>query len=141
MRAHRLTFLVGLFLIASASLLGATALERADALFANGFFPEAEVAYMDALQKNPHDLKVTTLLGMTALFSNHLDDAETYLRRAARTGPFRTVAQNLLGEVFYRRDQFPEAAQWFRAGGSPERSGPLELSGNRAPIRFEGAPW
>ena len=139
MRARRLTFLVGLFLFASASLLGATALERADVLFANGFFPEAEAAYMDALQKNPHDLKVTTLLGMTALFSNHLDDAETYLRRAARTGPFQTVAQNLLGEVFYRRDQFPEAAQWFRAGGSPERSGPLELFGDTAPYAIDGA--
>jgi hypothetical protein len=140
MRARRLTFLVGSFLLASASLLGATALERGDALFANGFFPEAETAYTDALQKNPHDLKVSTLLGMIALFSNHLDDAEKYLRPAAQAGPFQTVAQNFLGEVFYRRDQFPEAARWFRAGGSSERAGPLESFGEAAPYTIEGAP-
>src|SRR5271155_202597 len=140
MQAHRLTFLVALFLLASASLLGATALERADALFANGFFPEAESAYRDALQKNPNDLKVSTLLGMVALFSNHLDESEKYLRRAAQTGPFRTVAQNLLGEVFYRRDQLQEAARWFRAGGSAERAGPLELFGDATPYTIDGPP-
>jgi Aspartyl protease/Tetratricopeptide repeat len=138
MRVHRPTFLVTFFLLASASLLGATALERADALFANGFFAEAEAAYTDALQKSPHDLKVSTLLGMTALFSNHLDDAEKYLREAAQTGPFQTVAQNLLGEVFYRRDQFPEAARWFRAAGSAERAGPLESFREVAPYTIEG---
>jgi hypothetical protein len=139
MRARRLIFFLGLFLLASASLLGATALERGDALFANGFFPEAEAAYTDALQKNPHDLKVSTLLGMIALFSNHLDDAEKYLRPAAQAGPFQTVAQNLLGEAFYRRDQFAEAARWFRAGGSAERAGPLEFFGEAAPYTIEGA--
>jgi hypothetical protein len=121
-------------------MLGASALERADALFANGFFPEAEAAFTDALQKNPHDLKVSTLLGMTDLFSNHLDDAEKYLQRAAETGPFQTVAQNLLGEVYYRRDQFPEAARWFRTGGSAERAEPLEFFGEAAPYTIEGAP-
>jgi hypothetical protein len=138
MRARRVNFVVGLFLLASASLPGATALERADALFANGFFPEAEGAYRDALRKNPHDLKVSTLLGMIALFSNHLDDAEKYLRPAAQTGPFQNVAQNLLGEVFYRRDQFPEAARWFRAGGSGERAEPLESFGKEAAYTIDG---
>jgi hypothetical protein len=140
MRAHRLTFLVVLFLFVSASLLGATALERADAMFANGFFPEAESAYSDALHKNPNDMKVSTLLGMIALFSNDLDGSEKYLRRAAQTGPFQTVAQNLLGEVFYRRDQFPEAARWFRAGGSAERAGALELFGYATPYTIAGPP-
>jgi hypothetical protein len=138
MRARRLTFVVGVFLFASASLVGAGALERADALFANGFFPEAEAAYTDALQRNPHDLKVSMLLGMTALFSNHLDDAEKYLRRAAQTGPFQTGAQNLLGEVFYRRDQFPEAARWLRTGGSAERAEPLEFFEEESPYAIEG---
>src|SRR5580704_14113919 len=118
MRAPRLIFLVGLFLIAGASLLGASALDRADAMFAEGFFPEAESVYTDALQKNPGDMKINTLLGMIELFSNHLEESEKYLRRAAQHGPFENMAQNLLGEVFYRRDKFPEAAQWFRAGGS-----------------------
>src|SRR5580658_5867282 len=103
MRVHRLTLPVGLLLIAGVSLLSASALDRADVLFANGFFPEAESAYSDALQKNPHDMKVSTVLGMIALFSNRLDDAEKYLRPAAQMGPFQTVAENLLGEVFYRR--------------------------------------
>ena len=139
MRPHRLTLLVGLYLIASASLFGATALDRADAFFANGFFPEAEAAYTDAQHASPHDLKISTLLGMIALFSNHLDDSEKYLRRAAQTGPFQIVAQNLLGEVFYRRNQFPEAARWFRAAGSTERAGPLEFFGDTAPYAIEGA--
>jgi Aspartyl protease/Tetratricopeptide repeat len=140
MRVHRLTLPVGLLLIAGVSLLSASALDRADVLFANGFFPEAESAYSDALQKNPHDMKVSTVLGMIALFSNRLDDAEKYLRPAAQMGPFQTVAENLLGEVFYRRDQFPEAARWFRAGGSVERAEPLETFGDATPNTIDGPP-
>jgi Aspartyl protease/Tetratricopeptide repeat len=139
MRAPRLILLVWLFLIAGASLLGASALDRADAMFAEGFFPEAESVYTDALQKNPGDTKINTLLGMIELFSNRLDESEKYLRRAAQNGPFQNVAQNLLGEVFYRRDKFPEAAQWFRAGGSAERAGPLETFGDAAPYTINGS--
>ena len=95
---------------------------------------------MEALHKNPGDLKVNTLLGMIDLFSNRLDDSEKHLRRAAQTGPFEGVAKNLLGEVYYRRDQFPEAARWFRAAGSAERAEPLELFGDAAPYTIIGPP-
>jgi hypothetical protein len=129
---------IGLLLLTAASLLAGTAVERAEALFENGLFPEAESAYLDALQKNPKELRISTRLGMIALFSNRLDDAEKYLRRAVRPGPFEAVANNLLGEVSYRRDEFPEAARRFRAGGSGYRAEPLELFGNAAPYTISG---
>jgi tetratricopeptide (TPR) repeat protein len=140
MRVRRRIVFIGLLFFAGTSLLAAAALDRADALFANGFFPEAEAAYREALHKNPGDLKVNTLLGMIGLFSNHLGDSEKYLRRAAQTGPFEDVAKNLLGEVYYRRDQFPEAARWFRAAGSVERAEPLELFGDTTPYTIVGPP-
>lgn len=131
---------IGLLFFAGTSLLAATALERTDALFANGYFPEAEAGYMEALHKNPGDLKVNTLLGTIDLFSNRLDDSDKYLRRGTQSGPFQEVAKNLLGEVYYRRDQFPEAARWFRAAGSTERAEPLELFGDTAPYAIDGPP-
>ena len=107
-------------------------------LFENGVFPEAESVYLDAIHKTPSDRKVSALLGMIELFSNRLDDSEKYLRMAAQPGPFERAAKNLLGEVFYRRDNFPEAARWFRAAGSDDRATPLELFGDAAPYAING---
>ena len=129
---------IGLLLLTAASLLAGTTFERAETLFENGLFPEAETAYLDALQKNPKELRISTRLGMVALFSNRLDDSEKYLRRAARPGPLEAVANNLLGEVFYRRDEFPEAAGRFHAGGSAYRAEPLELFGDATPYTISG---
>ena len=140
MRVRRRIVFIGLLFFAGTSLLAAAALDRADALFANGYFPEAEAAYLEELHKNPGELKVSTLLGMIDLFSNRLDESEKYLRRAAQTGPFEEAAKNLLGEIYYRRDQFPEAARWFRAAGSAERAEPLELFGTAAPYAISGPP-
>ena len=138
MRVRRRIVFIGLLFFAGTSLLAAAALDRADALFANGYFPEAEAAYLEELHKNPGDLKVSTLLGMIDLFSNRLDESEKYLRRAAQTGPFEEPAKNLLGEIYYRRDQFPEAARWFRAAGSAERAEPLEFFGAAVPYAISG---
>jgi len=140
MRVRRLIVFLTLLFLAGTSLLAATALDRADSLFANGFFPEAESAYTEALQKNPSDLKASTLLGMIDLFANRLDDAQKNLRRAAQGGPFAAVAQNMLGEVYYRRDQFPQAARCFRAGGSADRAEPLEAFGSAEPYTIDGPP-
>ena len=138
MRTHRLIVLIALLSFSDASLLSAGALDRADMLFENGFFPEAESAYLDVLHRTPGDRKVTTLLGMIELFSNHLDESEKYLRKSAQPGPFEVAAKNLLGELFYRRDNFPEAARWFRAAGGDERAVPLELFGDAAPYAING---
>jgi tetratricopeptide (TPR) repeat protein len=138
MRARRPIVVIGVLFLTGVSMLASTTLERADALFENGHFAEAESAYFDALRKNPKDLKANTVLGMIALFSNRLDDSEKYLRRAAQPGPLEALTKSLLGEVFYRRDDFAEAARWFRAAGSNYRAEPLELFGNAAPYAIEG---
>jgi len=140
MRARRLIALIALLFFTGTSLLSAGALDRGEVLFENGFFPEAESAYLDAIHKNPGDRKVATLLGMIELFSNHLDESEKYLRKSAQPGPFEVAAKNLLGELFYRRDNFPEAARWFRAAGGDERAVPLELFGDAAPYAINGPP-
>ena len=140
MRVRPLIFLGALVFLFVSSLLGAAALERADQLFANGYFPEAEAAYMDALHKNPSDPKINALLGMIELYSNRLAAAEQYLRRAAQEKAFESTVKNLLGEVYYRRDKFPEAARWFRAAGSGDGAASLELFGDAAPYVIYGPP-
>jgi hypothetical protein len=140
MRVRGSIALIGLLVLTGASLLAASALERADGLFAEGFFPEAESVYLNALHKNPKDLKARTVLGMIALFSNHLDDAEKYLRGVAQQpGQLQDVANDLRGEAAYRRDEFPEAARRFRAAGTGYRAEPLELFGDAMPYRISGA--
>jgi hypothetical protein len=129
---------IGLLLLTAASLLADTTLERAEGLFENGLFPEAEAAYLDALQKNPKELRISTRLGMIALFSNRLDDSEKHLRRAARPGQFEDFADDPLGELSYRRDEFAEVARRFRAGGSTDRAESLEFFGEAAPYTISG---
>lgn len=131
---------IGLLLLTAASLVAGTALDRAESLFENGLFPEAESSYLDVLQKNPKDVRISARLGMIALFSNRFDDSEKYLRKTARPGRFGAVANILLGEAYYRRDEFPEAAKWFRAGGSSDRAEPLELFGDATPYTIYGPP-
>ena len=46
----------------------------------------------------------------------------------------------MLGEVYYRRDQFPEAARCFRSAGSADRAEPLEAFGSTAPYTVDGPP-
>ena len=131
-----------IFLAAAASVVAAGAasmLDRGDAFFQSGDFPEAERSYSAALSGEVDSPRLEARLGLLALFSNRFTDAEAHLTNAAAPGPEERLVKNMLGEVFYRQDNFLAAAKWFRAGGSDYRAKPLEAFGTTQPYRIESA--
>lgn len=128
------------FLAAAASLAaaGSSTLDRGDAFFQSGNFAEAERSYSAAFTHEVVSPRLEARLGLLALFSNHFADAETHLTNAVAAGPEERLVKNMLGEMFYRQDNFPAAARWFRAAGSDYRAKPLEAFGATRPYRIEG---
>lgn len=128
------------FLAAAASLAaaGSSTLDRGDAFFQSGDFREAERSYSAALTHEVVSPRLEARLGLLALFANHFADAESHLTNAVSAGPEERLVMNMLGEMFYRQDNFPAAAKWFRAAGSDYRAKPLEAFGATRPYRIEG---
>jgi hypothetical protein len=79
-------------------------------LFKVGQFDEARKGYAQVADKNPNDYSAVLQLGRIALPSNQLEDAQKWLERALRLRPDGTDAKVMLAEVFYRRDDFQQAA-------------------------------
>lgn len=129
------------FLAAALSVAAASAsrLERGDAFFQSGDFPEAERSYATALTRDVASPRIQARLGLLALFSNRFAEAEARLTSAAGPGPDERLVKNMLGETYYRQDNFIEAARWFRAGGSDYRAKPLEAFGATQPYQIDGA--
>jgi hypothetical protein len=124
--------------VITAAAAGASVLDRGDAFFQSGNFPEAEQSYSAALTGGILSSHLEARVGLLALFSNRLADAEKHLVNATAPGPEERLAKNMLGETFYRQDLFPAAARWFRAGGSDYRAKPLEAFGAEQPYHIEG---
>ena len=101
-----------------AGILAASALalaQTADALFQAGKFTAAGQAYSTALAANPKDSQAHLRLGQLALYGNRFDEAERHLRQALAQQSEEAAAKSanaLLGEAFYRRDNYPEAAKF-----------------------------
>jgi len=115
-------FLTGILL----SVAAASEVPTADSLFQTGKFAEAEKAYSAA---NPKDSRAELRLGQIALYSNRFEDAEKHLRKALALEPDEATAKtanSLLAESFYRRDNYPEAAKWFRAAGNDAKATALD---------------
>jgi len=87
-----------------------TDLNAADALFQAGKFADAEKAYAQIAAHNPTELASQLQLGRVALLANHLDQAQARLKKALALQPANHEARIMLAEVFYRRDNFAEAA-------------------------------
>jgi hypothetical protein len=122
----------------SAAAVGSSIVDRGDALFQAGNFPEAEKSYSAALTREIASARLEARIGLLALFRNRFGDAETHLTNAAAPGPEERLVKNMLGEMFYRQDNFAAAAKWFRAAGSDYRAKPLEIFGTAQPYRIEG---
>jgi len=129
-----------IFLAAAVSVAAAghSILDRGDAFFQSGDFPQAERSYSAALVRAAGSPRLEARMGLLALFSNHFSDAESHLMNAAVPGPEERIVKNMLGELFYRQDNFAAAAKWFRAAGSDYRAKPLEAFGASQPYRIEG---
>jgi hypothetical protein len=84
----------------------------ADQLFQDGKFNQAHKQYAQIAADQPTNYQAVFQLGRIALLSNKLDDAETWLRQAIALRPDETDPKILLAQVFYFRDDFPNAAKW-----------------------------
>ncbi len=137
-RALVLSFLI--FGLAAASppgiLFGQTPLEAADELFQAGKFAEAEKFYLQALKEDPQNFRCLVHLGRIALLSNRLEDAEKWLTQAAELRAEEPVPKSLLAEIFYRRDDFLRAAEFFRAVGREPMAQKLESFKGLIPYRL-----
>ncbi len=85
-------------------------LATADKLFQAGKFTEAKNIYNQIAAKNPRDFSAALHLGHIALLENQLAESQRWLEKALALKPDETEAKVMLAEVFYRRDQFPQAA-------------------------------
>ncbi|MGB8889510.1 MAG: aspartyl protease family protein [Candidatus Korobacteraceae bacterium] len=85
-------------------------MDSANSLFKAGKFAEAGKIYAQIAAKNPKDNYATQQLGYIALLSNQLDDAQKWLQKAIALKPDNASAKIMLAEVFYRRDDFENAA-------------------------------
>lgn len=114
-----------------------TVLESADQLFQDGKFAEAEKFYLEAIKEDPQNFRCLVHLGRIALLSNRLAEAEKWLTQAARIRPEERVPKTLLAEIFYRRDDFLKAAQFFRAAGREAMAQKLESFKGLIPYKLK----
>jgi hypothetical protein len=95
----------------------AQAIVDADKLFQAGKFAEAGAIYAQIVAHDPKNQAALAQLGYIALLANHLDEADRWLKKAIALNPSDAKAHIMLAEVFYRRDDFPKAAELLREVG------------------------
>ncbi len=101
-------------------------LESADSLFKSGKFAEAEKLYAEVLTADPKNFHAIVYIGYIALLGNRLDEAEMWLTKAIELKPEEPAPKSLLAEVFYRRDDFQQAAPLLNAIGREAMAKKLE---------------
>ncbi len=129
---------------------------NADDLFKAGKFAEAEQCYTEVLWGDPGNIRALTRLGTIALLANRLDDTQKWLTRAIElkgskswsrrvvgslarrwSGPEQQAPEAVLGQVFYLRDDYQQAAPLLRAAGWKAQAKKLESFGNVRPYHVE----
>jgi tetratricopeptide (TPR) repeat protein len=75
-----------------------------------------------AAKRFPQSPQVAAWLGFQLQFSGRYEEAERQLRRAIELDPSLGVSYQLLGDIFFKREEFAEAVVWYRkaAEGMPE---------------------
>jgi predicted aspartyl protease len=128
----------------------------ADEVFKAGKFAEAEQRYAEVLRVNPGDIHALTRAGALALLANRLDDAQERLTRAIKLkdsgawsqrvfgrlsrrwlGAGQQAPEALLGQVFYLRDDYRQAAPLLQAAGWEAQAEKLESFGDARPYHVE----
>jgi hypothetical protein len=143
MKLIRIICITALLFLGMTILIGAGAqsnqgnLESADSLFKAGKFAEAEKLYAETLNVDSKNFHATVRLGYLALFSNRLDDAQKWLLKAIEIKPEEVASKSLLAEVFYRRDDFQQAANLLRAIGREAKAKQLESFKDFKPYQIE----
>jgi len=93
-------------------------IKRGDNLFRSGRFAEAEKVYRAAVADDDAGSHAVLRLGEIALLGNRFAEAERHLQRAVKLRPDDKRPKSLLAEVYYRQDDFRQAAPLLREVGS-----------------------
>ena len=129
--------------------------KTADQYYRAGQFDEAERELLENLTRNPVHSGILLRLGELALWKNQITEAEKYLHKAEATAsrlnrmfPMNMQLKSLLAMFYYRRDDFPQAARYFKEAAGPfpipmlsdlkSLGRHLELFGNDPPYNVEG---
>jgi hypothetical protein len=115
-------------------------LAQADDLFHRGQFDEAALLYAQIARLDPAPYGAALGLGRIHVLRNSLAEAETWLKKALDLKPQEREPQALMGEVFYRRDQYRQAAPFFEAVGQKAKAEKLRAFQDRTPFLIESGP-
>jgi len=107
-------------------------------LFQAGKFEEAEKIFKEILEKNPLDFQSLVLLGNLALLKNKFFESEKLLLKAIKNYPEEPSPHALLAEVYYRQDNFVQAAKHLRYYGVNDMAERLESFEGIKPYQVEG---
>lgn len=114
-------------------------LAAAEQQFKAGQFAAADDLFAQTLAKEPKQVQALRGRGALALLRNDLDEAEKWLKQAAELAADDRPAQELLAQVYYRRDDLARAAPLYRSLGAEAIAKKLESFKDAAPYALEGA--
>lgn len=84
------------------------------AMFQQGYYPEAEASFMQALAANPNDPEAYYNLGTLKLRGNHLDEAKQYLLQTVQLRSNYPEAWNNLGMIAAQQGDAPKAVEYLQ---------------------------
>jgi hypothetical protein len=113
---------------------------QADDLFRQGQFDKAWPLYAQIAGKEPSDYRAVLGLGRISLLRNDLASAETWLKKAKALKPEEKEPQALMGEMYYRRDDYEKAAPFFEAVGQKAKADKLRAFQGKTPFLIESGP-
>jgi tetratricopeptide (TPR) repeat protein len=76
---------------------------------------QARKQFQLVLKGRPEDTDVLYALGLLSLQTNHLEDADTYFRRAIDVDPSNDQIRLYLGQTAERRKRFDLATRWYKS--------------------------
>ena len=112
--------------------------KQGDKQFREGKFAEARDAYQAALGVDDANGQAVLRLGEIALFGNRFKEAERHLQRAVKLRPNDKRPKSLLAEVYYRQDDFRQAAPLFREAGGEVKADKLASFKGLIPYEITG---
>lgn len=109
--------------------------QLADELFVAGKFSEAEPIFRESIDTLP---VAAQRLGQIALLANRCDEAQQWFGRVVADSPFFPAAQHALGELYYRRGDYAQAARYFHSSGRVAMAEKLASFGAAPPYEAVG---
>lgn len=117
------------------SILFSQELKTAAKYFKAGEFDKADAIYTDILKEKPDNFEALVYKGYVSQIANHIDESEYWLTRAAAINPKSVPVKSLLAENFYRKNQFREAAAYFRLAKRSSLAAKLESFEGKEPYK------